>query len=407
MAFKANGEPCSYRAKANGYCGVHKNQAVQYEDSPPTPAWEATPSYEYAAPATPSRAPTNDLCMAYKANGEPCSYRAKANGYCGVHNNQAVRRDESPPPPQYRAAPSYIAPAYIAPSYVAHTTATSSCDICKAYKGNGEPCTYKAKENGYCGVHKNQAVQYEGSPSTSPTRSVRRYSTPRVSSPEPETLEICKAIVKKTGKPCTHPAKVNGYCGNHKSEAGNLQAPRTPPRTVPSYVEPPIRPPSVSTDNVLCKAYKGNGEPCTYKAKVNGYCGVHKNQAVQDEESPSTSPTRSAPRYSTPRLASPAPETSEICKAIVKKTGKPCTHPAKANGYCGNHKSEAGKLASMAPAPSTPSPDFRTENDTKGRGFGLFSIFGKKKETKITGRRGAMAEVLKICRTEDINEPER
>ena len=160
-----------------------------------------------------------------------------------------------------------------------------------------------------------------------------------------------------------------------------------------------------------CKAtVKSTGVPCKNSAKENGYCGVHKNVAAQREQTPPTSPPRSRPlndAFTPPPATDALPRT---CKAIVKSTGVPCTLNAKENGYCGVHKNEAAKQARVALAPSTPSPAVRIDTSTRGKGFGIFGLSGEGKKTEkkaAIGRRGAMAEVHKICRTEDTEKSDR
>jgi hypothetical protein len=97
------------------------------------------------------------------------------------------------------------------------------------------------------------------------------------------------------------------------------------------------------------------------------------------------------------------------CKAVSKSTGQPCKNNGKPNldGYCNTHKNLAfAKQSSVPLAPSTPAPDDRPINNTSGTGFGVSGKV-KKTEKKAVGRRGAMAEVLKLCKTEDSGEPNR
>jgi len=164
----------------------------------------------------------------------------------------------------------------------------------------------------------------------------------------------------------------------------------------------------------ICKAYKKDGSRCTSPAKESGYCGRHKHlAAAQRDESPSPPPRETAPSYTYTEPVTPAkaPDSKQLCEAY-KKDGSRCTSPAKENGYCGRHKHlAAASKATVELALSTPSPGARSDTDTAGKGFGFLSPFskGKKAENipKTTGRRGAMAEVLKLCRTEKTEDPYR
>ncbi len=88
---------------------------------------------------------------------------------------------------------------------------TSSEDLCKGKKSNGDHCTFKGKENGYCGRH-------------NPDKSSK---TSKSKSPEIKKKvgkNECHAIIIKTGKQCVQPGtEVPGsskyhYCKRHSAK---------------------------------------------------------------------------------------------------------------------------------------------------------------------------------------------
>ena len=110
---KADGSPCTYAAKENGFCGKHAVQAAAGHHN------------------TTASMSSTGTCRGTKADGSPCSYVAKENGFCGKHAGQVVG---------------------------GHRITTASTSICRGTKADGSPCTYAAKENGFCGKHADRAL---------------------------------------------------------------------------------------------------------------------------------------------------------------------------------------------------------------------------------------------------------
>ncbi len=85
----------------------------------------------------------------------------------------------------------------------------SSDDICTGKKADGNPCTFKAKEGGYCGRH-----------NPDKTVSTKTASKPRVKKDSRE----CHAVILKTGKKCISAAHVKPdgsdfyYCKRHSEK---------------------------------------------------------------------------------------------------------------------------------------------------------------------------------------------
>jgi hypothetical protein len=92
----------------------------------------------------------------------------------------------------------------------AKTKSTSSDGICSGKKADGKPCTFKAKENGYCGRHNPDK-------SSSPKAAAK----PRV---KKESKHDCHATIPKTGKNCIQPGTVKPdgsdfyYCKRHSEK---------------------------------------------------------------------------------------------------------------------------------------------------------------------------------------------
>lgn len=88
----------------------------------------------------------------------------------------------------------------------------SSEDTCKGKKANGENCTFKAKNNGYCGRHD------PDKPSKAPGSN---SSKPRV---KKESKRDCHAVIVKTGKQCIQPGTEKPdkadffYCKRHAAD---------------------------------------------------------------------------------------------------------------------------------------------------------------------------------------------
>ena len=75
--------PCDYRLVAC-CCGFRKSFTP---DVPGTPAPTNTAD---AATQGQHQAAKNATCLGIKADNTQCQYIAKANGYCGIHQNQAM-----------------------------------------------------------------------------------------------------------------------------------------------------------------------------------------------------------------------------------------------------------------------------------------------------------------------------
>jgi hypothetical protein len=269
--------------------------------------------------------------------------------------------------------------------------------FCQGVTEKKQPCTRSGGSLGFCYQHVGKAGSaILASPNADPAIDAAQLAT-RV--PKSSRSGLCQGVNAKK-KPCGLKAGCSGFCTAHVDQAGSaILASREREPAVDAVRL--ATPEPESKRSVRCRAVN-----CGLQAVSLGFCDLHvnqatENQAVQHEASPRTPSPRSVPPT--------AQKKSGICPHFFENSGKPCTYPAKVeyNGFCGKHKNQAGKQASVALAPSTPSPGVRTE--TAGQGFGIDSAAGKgkKKETKITGRRGAMAEVLKICRTEDINDSKK
>ncbi|GAB5358109.1 hypothetical protein AAMO2058_000430400, partial [Amorphochlora amoebiformis] len=74
---------------------------------------------------------------------------------------------------------------------------------------------------------------------------------------------------------------------------------------------------------------ESNGQ-CPHPARANGYCGYHQSQAV--------------------------------CRGRMVGSGKSCSHRARANGYCGYHQNQAGKAGTNK---STKKSERLESDDTK------------------------------------------
>lgn len=86
---------------------------------------------------------------------------------------------------------------------------SKSGEICAGKKANGEDCTFKAKENGYCGRH---------DPDKLSTKKSSKLKTKKTAAHE------CHAIIPKTKKQCTQPGTVKPdgsdfhYCKRHSEK---------------------------------------------------------------------------------------------------------------------------------------------------------------------------------------------
>jgi hypothetical protein len=94
---------------------------------------------------------------------------------------------------------------------------SSDSEICAGKKANGEDCTFKAKENGYCGRHDPDKS------STSKSSSAKEKPKTKKSAHE------CNAIIPKTKKPCSQPGTVKPedaefyYCKRHSENWTNFE----------------------------------------------------------------------------------------------------------------------------------------------------------------------------------------
>jgi hypothetical protein len=106
-------------------------------------------------------------------------------------------------------------------------TTTSSDGICVGKKADGKPCTFKAKENGYCGRHN---PDKSSSPKTA--------AKPRVK----KNANECHATIPKTGKKCIQPGTIKPegsdfhYCKRHSEKWVEFE-PEQEPELVASEAE--------------------------------------------------------------------------------------------------------------------------------------------------------------------------
>lgn len=83
---------------------------------------------------------------------------------------------------------------------------TSDLDVCQGRKANGDPCTFKAKENGYCGRHDPDKV--------SSSKKTSKLKTKK-------SINVCHGLNPKTKKACISPGTVKPpnanfhYCTRH------------------------------------------------------------------------------------------------------------------------------------------------------------------------------------------------
>jgi hypothetical protein len=98
------------------------------------------------------------------------------------------------------------------PKTSAKLTKNANADTCVATKVSGEPCTYKAKENGYCGRHDPDKVR-----TITGTKTVKTLK-------KKEIPVSCNATINKTGKKCTQMGTVKPenanfhYCKRHSEK---------------------------------------------------------------------------------------------------------------------------------------------------------------------------------------------
>jgi hypothetical protein len=87
----------------------------------------------------------------------------------------------------------------------------SSNELCMGKKVSGENCTFKAKENGYCGRH-------------NPDKEIKEKSSKPKKKKEHGEDHKCNAIILKTKKPCIQPGTIqpdnseNYYCKRHSEK---------------------------------------------------------------------------------------------------------------------------------------------------------------------------------------------
>jgi hypothetical protein len=87
----------------------------------------------------------NGICDAIKGDGNKCNYKIKNNGKCGIHikNNAIIIKEFD------------ISESDNTNFENAYEKIEDNKGICDAIKGDGYKCTYKIKNNGKCGIHKN------------------------------------------------------------------------------------------------------------------------------------------------------------------------------------------------------------------------------------------------------------
>jgi hypothetical protein len=92
------------------------------------------------------------------------------------------------------------------------STKNADAEICAATKASGEPCTFKAKENGYCGRHDPDKVKT--STGTKTAKTLKKKEVP----------VSCNATITKAGKKCTQMGTVKPdnanfhYCKRHSEK---------------------------------------------------------------------------------------------------------------------------------------------------------------------------------------------
>ena len=184
-----NRQKCRRPAKANGYCGYHKNQAVAPDalisNVDKVPAIVMLPAADEAHALATLPALASDEVSNINTNKgrlgvcrgmllgrrEKCTRPAKANGYCGYHKNQAVAPDalisnvdEVPALVMLPAADEAHALATL-PALASDEVSNINTDkgrlgVCRGMLlGRREKCTRPSKENGYCGYHTKQATE--------------------------------------------------------------------------------------------------------------------------------------------------------------------------------------------------------------------------------------------------------
>jgi hypothetical protein len=149
----------------------------------------------------------------------------------------------------------------------------------------------------------------------------------------------------KAGQPCTAPAKANGYCGRHKSQATlsrTKQTARQSPSPSYSYSYNPSPSFSYGYKDNVCKAYYASGlnagQPCTATATSNGFCGRHQRQAeTKQAKTKQKARPRQLPSYS----RSDDDNTCTAYYASGVKAGQRCTAKATRNGCCGKHQAQS------------------------------------------------------------------
>jgi hypothetical protein len=93
---------------------------------------------------------------------------------------------------------------------------SSDSEICAGKKANGDDCTFKAKENGYCGRH-------------DPDKTTKSSSSANGGPKIKKSAHECNAIIPKTKKPCSQPGTVKPddaefyYCKRHSENWTNFE----------------------------------------------------------------------------------------------------------------------------------------------------------------------------------------
>lgn len=96
-------------------------------------------------------------------------------------------------------------------THIKNKVSSSNDNICAGKKNDGNSCTFKSKENGYCARHNPDKTSDK---KTSPSK-------PRV---KKDSKKECHAIIKKTGKQCIQTATIKPdgsdfyYCKRHSEK---------------------------------------------------------------------------------------------------------------------------------------------------------------------------------------------
>ena len=137
---------------------------------------------------------------------------------------------------------------------------------------DGEKCTRRARDNGYCGYHKAQAIV--GSPD------LAKGGRNELATLLPVEMSICQGILIKDGEKCTRRARDNGYCGYHKAQAivgspdlakgGRTRLPRASAREIPD-----TRPATVGRKLMVC-AEANDATFATMKGLIDSFSSQDK-----------------------------------------------------------------------------------------------------------------------------------